>query len=883
MIKSTSEIRKAFLDFFESNSHLVMSSGGLVPAQDPTLMFANAGMVQFKNVFIGEQKKPAPRVTTVQKCIRISGKHNDLENVGRTSRHHTFFEMLGNFSFGDYFKRDACKFGWQFLTEVLEFPKEKLWISIFKGDEKAPRDAEAFDIWTKEIGVSPDRILEGDAKDNFWSMGDTGPCGPCSEIMYDRGDAFGEASLENGERFFEVWNLVFMQYMVESPGAPMQKLPAPCIDTGAGLERIVSILQGVDSNYDIDLFQPLIAAAAQAAQKKYGDDAEDDVSMRVIADHARMAAHLISEGIFPEKTGREYVLRRVMRRAIRHGHRLGISDLFFHEVALKVVDEMKGAYPELTERRELIEKVCKQEEKQFRQTLSRGLELLGNNQNWMKGKDGQKILPGNIAFDLSATYGFPLDLVEVIGEEEGFSVDEAGYLKAEEAHKAASGSGKIGEEAASRAHRQILEATGKTEFVGYNFTECDAEVVGLVVDGDVVNIAAVDTRVDVILNRTPFYGESGGQVGDTGSLSFEGGEVAVQDTTKPLDGLWVHTGKVVSGTLKTGQKLTATVNRSRRAAISRHHTATHLLHYAIRTTLGAHATQKGSRVSEESLRFDFTHFEAMTAAELEQVERIVSTMIIENSAVHTDVTSYDDAKKTGAMALFEENYGDEVRLVSVGEKSRELCGGIHASRSGDLGAFHILSESGVAAGVRRIEAVCGEAAFAYTANQKKTLQQVAALLKTNPQDLVSKVEKSIAREKELTREIDKLKRHLAKGGVDLMAGVKEIGGIKVLGTTLDVGDPAAMRDTADALRQKLGSGVVCLTGNNNGKAAIVIGVTKDLTDRFHAGKLIMEVAAIVGGKGGGRPDLAQAGGPEIEKVDEASKAIYHLIEKQVSL
>ena len=846
-------------------------------------MFANAGMVQFKNVFIGEQKKPAPRVTTVQKCIRISGKHNDLENVGRTSRHHTFFEMLGNFSFGDYFKRDACRFGWQFLTEVLGFPKEKLWISIFKGDEKAPRDAEAFDIWTKEIGVSPDRILEGDAKDNFWSMGDTGPCGPCSEIMYDRGNAFGEASLENGERFFEVWNLVFMQYMVESPGAQMKKLPAPCIDTGAGLERIVSILQGVDSNYDIDLFQPLIAEAAQAAQKKYGNDAEDDVSMRVIADHARMAAHLISEGIFPEKTGREYVLRRVMRRAIRHGHRLGISDLFFHRVALKVVDEMKGAYPELAERRELIEKVCKQEEKQFRQTLSRGLELLGNNQNWMKGKDGQKILPGSIAFDLSATYGFPLDLVEVIGEEEGFSVDEAGYLKAEEAHKAASGPGKIGEEAASRAHRQILEAAGRTEFVGYDSTECDAEVVGLVVDGDMANTAAVGTRVDVILNRTPFYGESGGQVGDTGILSFEDGEVAVQDTTKPLDGLWVHTGKVVRGTLRIGQKLTAAVNRSRRAAISRHHTATHLLHYAIRTTLGAHATQKGSRVSEESLRFDFTHFEAMTAAELEQVERIVSEMIIENSDVRTDVTSYDDAKKTGAMALFEENYGDEVRLVSVGDKSRELCGGIHASRSGDLGAFHILSESGVAAGVRRIEAVCGEAAFAYAANQKKTLHQVAALLKTTPQDLVSKVEKSIAREKELTREIDKLKRHLAGGSVDLMAGVKEIGGIKVLGTTLGVGDPATMRDTADALRQKLGSGVVCLTGNNNGKAAIVVGVTKDLTDRFHAGKLIMEVAAIVGGKGGGRPDLAQAGGPEVEKVDEASKAIYHLIEKQVSL
>ncbi|MBN2341962.1 MAG: alanine--tRNA ligase [Deltaproteobacteria bacterium] len=880
MTKSTSEIRQAFLDYFESKSHRVLPSGALVPAQDPTLMFANAGMVQFKNVFIGEQKKPAPRATTVQKCIRISGKHNDLENVGRTSRHHTFFEMLGNFSFGDYFKQDACKFGWEFLTDVLKFPKEKLWVSIFKGDENAPRDAEAFDIWTKEIGVAPDRVLEGDAKDNFWSMGDTGPCGPCSEIMYDRGEGFGEACLENGERFFEVWNLVFMQYMVETPGAAMKPLPAPCIDTGAGLERIVSILQEVDSNYDIDLFQPLIATAADAAQKQYGADPEDDVSMRVIADHARMAAHLISEGIFPEKTGREYVLRRVMRRAIRHGHRLGINDLFFYKVTDKVVDEMKSAYPELAERRELIEKVCRQEEKQFRQTLSRGLELLSGNTDWIE-QDGQKLLPGDIAFDLSATYGFPLDLVEVIGEEQGFSVDLDGYQQAETKHKVASGAGKIGEQAAGKAHLHILEAAGRTVFLGYDMASCNAKVVGLVVAGESAQHASAGVQVEIVLDQTPFYGESGGQVGDTGTLSFNGGNATITNTTKPVDGLFVHTAVLNGASLSVGDAVEAIVNMQRRKAISRHHTATHLLHYAIRTVLGAHATQKGSRVSAESLRFDFTHFEALTPAQLAEVEKIVSTLIIENSPVNTDVTSYADAKKTGAMALFEENYGDEVRLVSVGDASKELCGGIHASRSGDLGPFYILSEGGIAAGVRRIEAVCGEAAIAYAAEQKQLLHQAAAILKTNPAELVGKVEKSVAREKELNREIEKLKRELAGGGADLLEQVKDIGGVKVLGAALSVGDPAAMRDSADTLRQKLGSGVVCLTGDNNGKAAIVIAVTKDLTDRLQAGTLIREVAAVVGGKGGGRPDMAQAGGPSADKIKDAANTIYDLVKQAV--
>ncbi len=875
MIRTTSDVRSAFLRYFESNGHQVIPSGSLVPPQDPTLMFANAGMVQFKNVFTGRQKRPAPRATTVQKCIRISGKHNDLENVGRTSRHHTFFEMLGNFSFGDYFKQDACRFGWEFLTDVLGFDRSRLWVSVFRGDDNAPRDEEAVRIWTQQLGVPAERVLEGSAADNFWSMGDTGPCGPCSEIMYDRGERFGEAKLENGERFFEVWNLVFMQYMVEEAGGPMKKLPAPCIDTGAGLERIVSVLQNVESNYDIDLFAPLVSLAGTIAKKKYGSDAEDDVSMRVIADHARMAAHLISEGIFPEKTGREYVLRRVMRRAIRHGHRLGIEDLFLHRVAMAVVDGMGSAYPELVERRELIEKVCAQEEERFRLTLTRGLSLLAENSDWHQGPAGKRILPGNIAFELSATYGFPLDLVEVIGAEDGFTVDYDGYESAKDSHKLRSGAGRIGEEAAAPGYRDILEARGKTEFTGYDRLTDDAVVLGIVVDGASVQSLSAGQEGDIVLSRTPFYGESGGQVGDTGRLTAAGAEATVTDVTRPLPGLFAHRVRVAGGTFRAGDPITATVDGDRRKDIARHHTATHLLHLAIRRVLGPHATQKGSRVAPDSLRFDFTHFEALPDAQLRDIERIVAELVIDNYPVETTVTSLQDARATGAMALFEENYGDRVRLVDVGGQSRELCGGTHASRSGDVGPFFIVSEGGVAAGVRRIEAVCGHAAVAFIARERERMAACADLLKTTPSTLLDRVEKCVVREKELVRQVEKLQRELASGGgADLMSQMKKVAGVNVIGAVLPTGDPAALRDSADTLRQKIGSGVICLGGDNGGKAALVVAVTPDLVGRFHAGRLIGDIAKVVGGRGGGRPDLAQAGGTEVGRLADAVALIY---------
>jgi len=537
MSATTAEVRTAFLEYFRSHDHKVLPSGPLIPAADPTLMFSNAGMVQFKDVFVGRRPKPAPCAATVQKCIRISGKHNDLENVGRTSRHHTFFEMLGNFSFGDYFKPGACRFGWELLTDVLGLERDRLWVSVFAGDEKADADDEAAAIWQDELGVPAERILRGDAKDNFWAMGDTGPCGPCSEIMYDRGPAFGEPALENGERFFELWNLVFMQYFVEEPGGPLQSLPAPCIDTGAGLERIASVLQGVDSNYDIDLFQPLIELGAELAGKSYGAAAEDDVSLRVIADHARMAAHLISEGVFPEKTGREYVLRRVMRRAIRHGHRLGIEELFLHEVADRVVDLMHEAYPDLVERRELIERVCRQEEERFRATLSHGLELLHGNGEWLPGTDGEKLLPGELAFDLTATYGFPKDLIQVIGEEEGFGIDEPGYAAAEERHRAVSGAGKIGEAAVLPVYSELNASLGDTRFTGYETTEGASQVLAVIVDGQTVVEGGTDQQVEVVLAETPFYGEAGGQVGDTGTIESRDGTLMVSDTGRPLPGL----------------------------------------------------------------------------------------------------------------------------------------------------------------------------------------------------------------------------------------------------------------------------------------------------------------------------------------------------------
>ncbi len=878
MPTTTAQIRTAFLEFFEKHDHKILPSGPLVPRSDPTLMFANAGMVQFKNVFTGQGKRPAHRAATVQKCIRISGKHNDLENVGNTSRHHTFFEMLGNFSFGDYFKEEACRFGWDFLTKTLAMDPQRLWVSVFEGDASAPSDDDAVKIWRDKIGVASERILYGSAKDNFWAMGDTGPCGPCSEIMYDRGEEFGEAGLENGERFFELWNLVFMQYMVTEPGASMVPLPAPSIDTGAGLERIASVMQGVDSNYDIDIFAPLVATAARISGKEYGKKERDDVSMRVVADHARMAAHLISEGVFPEKTAREYVLRRVMRRAIRHGHRLGIEDLFFHEVVHGVVEQMGDAYPELVQHSDLIDRVCRQEEERFRATLSRGLDLLRDYTDWDEGDGGKKVLPGEVAFDLSATYGFPLDLLEVIGEEDGFIVDEAGFEEAQKIHRAISGAGKIGEKAVSSVYAELHKSLDETVFLGYTTHETDTQILAIVLDGETVEQAKSGDEVEIVIARTPFYSESGGQVGDAGAINCDGGSMDVADTQEPIPGLVLHMGSVVTGRIRAGDKVKASVDSNRRLAISRHHTATHLLHSALRELLGSHATQKGSRVAHNGLRFDFTHFEPLTPDQILDLERTVSERIIGNYPVNVEETTYEVARANGVMAIFEENYGDVVRLVEVGPQSAELCGGIHVDRSGDIGPFFILSESGIAAGVRRIEAVAGKPALEWVARQREIMKSAAFALKGKPEDLVDKVSKLVVREKDLAREVERLQRELATGdSTDIMSSVRDVSGVKVLGTRLNVGDPATMRELADELKQKIGTGVVCLTGDNNGKASIVVAVTGDLTKRLNAGQLIRTVSAIVGGRGGGRPDLAQAGGPDVEKLGEAADAIFDAV------
>ncbi|MCP4604238.1 MAG: alanine--tRNA ligase [Proteobacteria bacterium] len=875
MIK-TAEIRTAFLDYFRSKDHRVLPSQSLVPGNDPTLMFTNAGMVQFKDVFVGSSVRPAPRVATAQKCIRISGKHNDLENVGRTSRHHTFFEMLGNFSFGDYFKKEACRFGWDFLTNGLGFDQDRLWVTVFAGDENAPADDEAAGIWRDTVGVPPERIKRLGAKDNFWAMGETGPCGPCSEIHFDRGEAFGADEIENSERFFELWNLVFMQFKVDKPGGSLDPLPNPCIDTGAGLERIASVLQGVKSNYEIDIFRPLLDKAAALAGIQYGEG-DGDMSLRVIADHARMTAFLIAEGVFPDKTGREYVLRRVMRRAIRHGHRLGIDDLFMHEVAAVVIDVMQETYPELADRRDLIDRICRQEEERFRETLGRGLDLLAENKEWSVGPNGEQTLPGKIAFDLTATYGFPRDLIEIIGEEDGFVIDKEGYREAEAKHRTISGAGKIGEEAVAPIYKELKTSLGETAFIGYKSLEVRTQVLAIICDGKTVEQGTEGKQVEVILSSTPFYGEAGGQVGDTGTITSRNGVMSVSDTQVPVPGLSVHKGVVDKGRVRVTDEIEAGVDEERRASIRRHHTATHLLHMALRQVLGPHATQKGSRVDPDGLRFDFTHFEPLSIQQRAEIEEIVANKVRENHPVVTEVLPYAEARDQGAMALFGENYGDEVRMVAVSEESKELCGGTHVQSAGDIGDFFIVGETGIAAGVRRIEAVAGHRGLAWIRAQREILLKASGLLKVAPHGLLDRVDALLARERELIKEIEQLKRKLAGGGQNLMERVREVDGIKVIGAKLEVGDPAALRDTADVLRQRMGSGVVCLGGDNSGKAALVVAVTRDLAEHLSAGHLIREVAQVVGGRGGGRADLAQAGGPDVSKLEAAVEEIYNAV------
>ena len=883
---TSSELRTAFLNFFGGRGHEICPSGPAVLSGDPTLMFANAGMVQFKDVFVGREKRNYTRATTSQKCIRISGKHNDLEAVGPSPRHHTFFEMLGNFSFGDYFKEEAIVFAWDFLTKDLALPTERLIFTYFKGENGIEEDTFARDLWTKITGFGPDRVRGLGMSDNFWQMGETGPCGPSSEIFFCNGpdidpSKFADEQTVEGYGWMEIWNLVFMQFERSLVGGEykLAPLPAPSIDTGAGLERLACVTQGKTNNYDTDLLRMLVDRASELSGKRYGGTMDkDDVSMRVIADHARTTAFLIAEGVMPDRSGKEYVLRRVMRRAIRHGHRLGIERPFLHEVALRVVDAMGDQYPELREKRDHIASVAEGEEIRFRQTIERGLSLLEERFEIM-ASEHKTTLAGADAFKLYDTYGFPLDLTNVICSERGFAVDEAGYKVAlEEARERSEFVSK--DHAIESVYREALATVpgGTVRFTGYEKDRDSGKLLSIIKDGHLVQEANAGDSVELIVDQTPFYGESGGQVGDHGVISTATAKIAIEDSHKPITGLVAHRGKVESGTLRVGDKLELAVDSERRDRTRRNHSATHLLHWALRQVLGSHAQQKGSLVGPERLRFDFTSPRALTPDEISKVEDLVNQRTLANHTVRTEVLNMDEARSRGAMMIFEEQYGDVVRMLSMGE-STELCGGTHARATGDIGLFKIVSEQGVSAGVRRIIAVTGDGALAYLREVEASFAKVMGLAKATPANVAEKIEKLVQHERALEKQIDELQRKLATGagggGLDaLLAKARDIAGVKVLGVRTEVTDRAALRELAEQLRDKLGQSVVLVGSVADGKAQLVLTVAKDLTSRLKAGELIKNSAQIVGGSGGGRPDMAQAGGTELGRLDEAIDAIY---------
>jgi alanyl-tRNA synthetase len=886
--KSAREVRSAFLDFFRERGHEVVRSSSVVPQNDPTLLFVNAGMVQFKDVFTGREHRPYRRATSSQKCIRISGKHNDLEAVGPSPRHHTFFEMLGNFSFGDYFKAEAIEYAWDLVTRVLELPKDRLICTYFKGEDGIPEDGEARELWKKITGFGDDRIRGLGMADNFWQMGDTGPCGPCSEIYYCNGPTadvgtFGQEQTPEGYGWLEIWNLVFMQFerKLENGVVKLDPLPAPSIDTGAGLERLSSVVQGKSSNYDVDLLRDLVEVAARIAGKPYGASPHpDDTSLRVIADHARTTAFLLAEGVVPDRTGREYVLRRVMRRAIRHGHRLGIDRLFLHEVALSVVDTMGDDYPELRQRRELIASVTQAEEERFRQTIERGLGLLEERFTEL-GRTGEKTLGGRDAFQLYDTFGFPLDLTEVICAERGIGVDTAGYDAAlEEARQRSEFKGVDHANLPVFSEARALVPEAGVRFLGYERDRASSEVLALIVGDRLVDRANAGDAVLVVAKETPFYAESGGQVGDQGIIEAPGGgKVVVEDTVRPVPGLTVHRGRLDGGSLAVKERVELQVDVPRRERTRRNHSATHLLHWALREVIGQHAQQKGSLVGPDRLRFDFTHARALTAEEIAEVETLVNARTLGNYPVRTEVLTMDEARKRGAMMIFEEKYGDVVRLLSMAE-SLELCGGTHARATGDIGLFKIVSEQGVAAGVRRILAVTGEGALQHLRELEGVIGDAARAAKTTPAALVDRIEKLVQHEKSLEKQLGELERKLATGGgggagvESLLAQARDVSGVKVLGVRTAVTDRGALRELAEQLRDKLGDSIVLVGSESEGKAQLVLTVSKSLTGRFRAGDLIRNIAGIVGGSGGGRPDLAQAGGTEVARLDEAIDSLY---------
>jgi alanyl-tRNA synthetase len=893
-MKTASEVRSTFLDFFKSKGHEVCPSAPIVPQNDPTLMFTNAGMVPFKDVFTGKDSRPFKRATSSQKCIRISGKHNDLENVGVTARHHTFFEMLGNFSFGDYFKEEAIAYAWELLTKVYDLPEDRLVITVFGGEQGLAADDEARAIWRKVTGFPDAKIIGMGMKDNFWSMGETGPCGPCTEIHFFNGDSpdlsiFNEEPDTSGRGWMEIWNLVFMQFdrSVQDGAAKLDPLPKPCVDTGAGLERVTSVLQGKVTNYDTDLLRALVDKASEISGKHYrGTLADDDTSMRVIADHSRTTAFLIAEGVQPDRTERPYVLRRVMRRAIRHGHRLGIRQPFLHEVAGKVIDLMGDQYPELRQRRDLILSVTEQEEVRFRDTIDRGLKILDEEVKTLR-QAGSTTLSGEVAFKLYDTYGFPLDLTEVIAAEQSLSVDKPGYDKAlTDARSRSEGSKLNDQEQVGGAWRKVLEGIpGGVRFVGYEREEGEGKVLAILKAGEIVDHATAGEEATLVVDVTPFYGEAGGQVGDRGTIEIRGAmRFDVHDTQKPIAGLVAHIGQIQEGTVRVGDAVHLDVDHERRTATRRNHSATHILHWALRHVLGEQATQKGSLVGPDRLRFDFSYGRAVTPEELQKIEDLANAKVLTGAPIQTEVLPIDEARAKGAVAIFEEKYGDVVRVLTMTKDSVELCGGTHARSLGEIGLFKIVSEGGVSAGVRRIEAATGLNALAYVRQLEGTVKSAARTLKTGAGDLNDKIEKLLERDRALEKELADLKRKIAMGGGagggidDILRGARDIPGGKVLAAKVEAGDAATLRELAEKLRDKLGDAVVLLAAVNGPKASLVLTVSKSLTDRYKAGELIKPVAQILGGSGGGRPDMAQAGGTEIAKIDEAVNRLYGLFE-----
>ncbi len=865
-MKSSADIRNLFLEFFQEKGHEIVQSSPLIPANDPTLLFVNAGMVQFKELFLGQEVRKYSSAVSTQRCVRAGGKHNDLENVGYTARHHTFFEMLGNFSFGDYFKREAIQYAWEFLTETLALPAEKLWITVFDEDD------EAADIWINEIGVDPARLSRIGAKDNFWSMGDTGPCGPCSEIFYDHGEdvAGGPPGTleEDGDRYIEIWNLVFMQYDRAADGT-MTPLPKPSVDTGMGLERLTAILQGVHNNYDIDIFKNII----QAIQDLSGTKDPSHTSLRVIADHIRSCAFMITDGVQPSNEGRGYVLRRIIRRAIRHGHKLGLKEDFFYKLVTPLVAEMGEAFPELAKAQPLVERALKQEESRFADTLDNGLKILEHAIDGISDKE----IPGETVFLLYDTYGFPIDLTADIARERNLTLDVAGFERAMEAQRTRARSAS---QFAGGLSDQI-RIEGETSFCGYDKTKNQATITSILIDGKHVDQLHQGQQGIIVLDNSPFYAESGGQAGDLGQISTDTANFDVTDTRKQGK-VFTHIGLNQNGEFKVGDTVTAHIDEQCRTATALNHSATHLLHAALQQVLGDHVAQKGSLVNAQRLRFDFSHFEPVTTQQLHDIEQLVNQQIRLNHAIETNIMDLDAAKASGAMALFGEKYEEDVRVLSMGEFSTELCGGTHANRTGDIGLIKITSEAGIASGVRRIEAFTAASALNYINSNQSRLEEIATLIKATPDNVQEKAAQLVQRTRQLEKELEALKSKLASSaGSDIASSAQDISGIKVIAAQLEGADTKSLRDTVDQLKNKLGTAAIILSSVDDDKITLIAGVTKDATDRIRAGDLVSHIAALVGGKGGGRPDMAQGGGTQPENLNSALDSVTDWIQSKL--